>query len=139
MTPTNERDQIKQALLRIGLGQEDLGGRERASRVSALRRVEMMTRPVEQPDAEPIQTTLDYPVCELGRFCPMPGPAWWSLWRSAAGCDYETGDEREAAAIDRWQRSGGAWEWELRGRPWSRSSWEIDPSPWHEALAALDG
>ena len=49
------------------------------------------------------------------------------------------GDDREAAAIDRWQRGGGAWEWELRSRPWSRSAWEVDPSPWHEALAALDG
>jgi hypothetical protein len=67
----------------------------------------------------------------------MPGPQWWHLWRTAAGCDYEAGDEREAAAIDRWQRSGGAWEGELRNRPWARSDWERDGSPWTSALAEL--
>ena len=57
--------------------------------------------------------------------------------RTAAGCDYQAGDEREAAAIDRWQRGGGAWEWELRNRPWARSDWERDGSPWTRALAEL--
>jgi hypothetical protein len=99
---TDERAQIKQALLRIGLGQDDLSGRERASRVSALRRVEMMTRPADRPDAEPIQTTSDYPVDPEGRFDPSASPDWWPLrlnWR------WTPGSAREAEAIERWRHS----------------------------------
>lgn len=136
-----EREQIKRELARVALGQvEGLSGRALASRVTALRTLERVTRDADNADPpEPIQEHGDYPVDDLGAFCPIPSPAWWALWRSAAGCDYEAGDAREAAAIERWQRSGGAWEWQRRGCPWGRSAWEADPSRWHEALAALDG
>jgi hypothetical protein len=131
---TDERDQIKDALLRLGLGEEDVGGRERASRVSALRRVEMMTRPAKQLDAEPRQTQLDYPVDADGRFDPSAAPEWWPLrlaWRWTAG------SAREAEAIERWQGSAERMRWELAGKPWARSDWQRDRSAWVRALAAL--
>ena len=69
--------------------------------------------------------------------CAASRSDWALLWRTASGHGYEPGDAKEAAALRRWKARGGCIEGEDQGGPWARSSWEIDTSPWAEAVAAL--
>jgi hypothetical protein len=85
--------------------------------------------------AEPIQTTLDYPVDEDGVFTLNADPQWWPLrlnWR------WEAGSGREAEALERWRLTVDRARWEEAGRPWSRSAWEASAKPWHDAAAVRD-
>jgi hypothetical protein len=68
----------------------------------------------------------------------LAAPPWWMLWRTVPSHRFEAGSKAEAAAIARWRNLGGDIEWQLQGRPFSRSQWERrDRSAWHEALAEL--
>ena len=130
----DERQRIRRELQRIALGESDLSGRSLASRVTALRTLERIAR--DEGDSgpqEPPQERLDYPVNPSGKFEPnFEDPRWWAVdmaWRWTAG------SPREAAAVERWQHSPERARWGAAGRPWSRSAWEVDRSPWESALA----
>jgi hypothetical protein len=133
----DERQEIKDALHRLATGQEQASGRALASRISALRRLELMTRPRGSPPPQESDEQADHPVDETGRFAP-PLPSWWMLWRSVSSHDYAAGDEREAKAIQRWESLGGRDEWQLAGQPFSRSAWEVDRGPWERARLSTE-
>jgi hypothetical protein len=132
----SDRERIKRELARVALGEVELSGRVLASRVTALRTLERVTRDEEVHErADRVQECVDYPVDPAGRFDATCDPAWWPLrlnWM------WEAGDEREATAIERWRPSVQRVRWEAAGTPWSRAGWEVDSTPWTRALAELE-
>jgi hypothetical protein len=130
-----DRERMRQEIGRIAFGELELSGRPLASRVTAFRTLEHVTR--NDGDGEPPgpgQARLDFPVGPDGRFDPSADPAWWPVnltWRWTAR------SAREAEAIERWRGSVERHRWEAAGKPWPRSEWEADPTPWMEALASL--
>ena len=125
-----QRERIEAELERIAFGENDLSGRTLAARVTALRRLEQITRPDDEGSTETTEERLqrlDFPCGPDGRFDPSGSAELWAInlafrWRS--------GDARELQAIAHWEQRGGRRQWQLEGRPWPRSAWEQDRSPW---------
>lgn len=132
-----ERQEIKEALRKLALGDEDVSGRVLASRVAALRRLEQITRSDDDGPGETHeerQERLDFPCGPDGKFDPS-GSA--ELWQVGLAFRWRAGDAREAQALSRWEQRGGRREWDLAGRPYAHSQWEVDRGPWTQALAAV--
>ena len=137
---SDERTAILDALRSIALGQEDASGRAMASRVSALRRLELMTRPAgEAPPDRAEEQPRDWPVCDRGLFAP-PEPSLWAMWRTIPShAGWESGDPRERESIERWEAGGGRVEWEHLSRPFSRRRWQSgDHASRARALVAIE-
>jgi hypothetical protein len=135
---TDEREEIRDTLRALALGEVEASGREVAARVSAVRRWEMLTRPQhhEPLESEDASATLDYPVRPDGKFDPGCQPGFWKV---DLAFRWEAGSEREAEAIARWLKDpDGQRRWIREGRPFARSRWEVDRSEWRAALADLD-
>jgi hypothetical protein len=122
-----DRDRIRREIERVAFGEVELSGRALASRVTALRTLERVTRDKGESEPEPEPGPPDYPVDERGVFDPGLSPDLWSV---RLNFRWEAGSDREREAVERWEQRGGRRDWELIGRPFARSDWEQDRGPW---------